>query len=59
MSISGQTGGQTARLKLGDLSKGTYTITYDSVLNPNVSVGDKEWINRLDGSKNKALLDQD
>lgn len=54
VSISGQTGGQTARLKLVDLSKGTYTITYDSVLNPNVSVGDKEWINRLDGSKNNA-----
>ena len=54
VSINGQTGGQTARLKLGDLSKGTYTITYDSVLNPNVSVGDKEWINRLDGSKNNA-----
>lgn len=46
--------GQTARLKLGDLSKGTHTITYDSVLNPNVSVSDKEWINRLDGSKNNA-----
>lgn len=54
VSISGQTGGQTARLKLGDLSKGTHTITYDSVLNPNVSVSDKEWINRLDGSKNNA-----
>ena len=54
VSINGQTGGQTARLKLGDLSKGTYTITYDSMLNPNVSVGDKEWINRLDGSKNNA-----
>lgn len=45
---------QTATLSLGNLSKGTYTITYDSVLNPNVSVGDKEWINRLDGSKNNA-----
>lgn len=54
VSISGQTGGQTARLKLGDLSRGTHTITYDSVLNPNVSVSDKEWINRLDGSKNNA-----
>lgn len=54
VSISGQTGGQTARLKLGDLSKGTHTITYDSVLNQNVSVSDKEWINRLDGSKNNA-----
>lgn len=45
---------QTATLSLGDLSKGTHTITYDSVLNPNVSVSDKEWINRLDGSKNNA-----
>lgn len=45
---------QIATLSLGNLSKGTYTITYDSVLNPNVSVGDKEWINRLDGSKNNA-----
>lgn len=46
---------QTATLSLGDLSKGTHTITYDSVLNPNVSVSDKEWINRLDGSKNNAF----
>lgn len=46
--------GQTATLSLGNLSKGTHTITYDSVLNPNVSVNDKEWINRLDGSKNNA-----
>lgn len=45
---------QTATLSLGDLSKGTHTITYDSVLNPSVSVSDKEWINRLDGSKNNA-----
>ena len=45
---------QTATLSLGDLSKGTHTITYDSVLNPNVSVSDKEWINRLDRSKNNA-----
>lgn len=54
VSISEQNGGQTARLKLGNLSKGTHTITYDSELNPNVSVSDKEWINRLDGSKNNA-----
>ena len=46
--------GQTATLNLGNLSKGTHTIIYDSVLNPNVSVSDKEWINRLDGSKNNA-----
>lgn len=45
---------QIATLSLGNLSKGTHTITYDSVLNPNVSVSDKEWINRLDGSKNNA-----
>lgn len=46
--------GQTATLNLGNLSKGTHTITYDSVLNQNVSVGDKEWINELSGSKNNA-----
>lgn len=46
--------GQIATLNLGNLSKGTHTIIYDSVLNPNVSVSDKEWINRLDGSKNNA-----
>ena len=46
--------GQTATLHLGNLSQGTYTITYDSVMNPNVSVSDKEWINRLDDSKNNA-----
>ena len=45
---------QTATLNLGDLAQDTYTITYDSVMKPNVSVGDKEWINRLDGSKNNA-----
>lgn len=46
--------GQIATLHLGNLSQGTYTITYDSVMNPNVSVSDKEWINRLDDSKNNA-----
>lgn len=46
--------GQTATLSLGDLSKGTYTVTYDSVMNPNVSVNNYEWINELSGSKNKA-----
>lgn len=46
--------GQTATLNLGNLSKRTYTITYDSVMNPGVSVGDKVWINELDGSKNNA-----
>ena len=46
--------GQTATLNLGNLSQGTYTITYDSVMNSNVSVGDKEWINELPGSKNNA-----
>lgn len=45
---------QTATLNLGNLSKGTYTITYDSVMNPDVSVGNKVWINQLDGSKNNA-----
>lgn len=43
--------GQTATLNLGNLPKGTHTITYDSVMNPGVSVGDKVWINELDGSK--------
>ncbi len=50
--------GQTATLSLGDLSQGTHTITYDSVLSPNVSLDNYAWINELDGSKNKALLDQ-
>ena len=45
---------QTANLNLGDLSKGTYTITYDSAMNPDVSVGNKVWINQLDDSKNNA-----
>ncbi len=45
---------QTANLNLGDLSKGTYTITYDSVMNPDVSVGNKVWINQLNDSKNNA-----
>lgn len=45
---------QTTNLNLGDLSKGTYTITYDSVMNPDVSVGNKAWINQLDDSKNNA-----
>lgn len=45
---------QTAILTLGDLSKGTRTITYDSVMNPNVSVGNKDWINELPDSKNNA-----
>ena len=45
---------QTANLNLGDLSKGTYTITYDSVMNPDVSVRNKVWINQLDDSKNNA-----
>lgn len=46
--------GQTATLSLDNLSKGTHTITYDSVMNPNVSVGNKVWINQLDDSKNNA-----
>lgn len=45
---------QTATLNLGNLSQGTYTITYDSVMNPDVSVGNKVWINQLDDSKNNA-----
>lgn len=46
--------GQTATLSLGNLSKGTNTVTYDSVMNPNVSVDNCVWINELSGSKNKA-----
>lgn len=46
--------GQTATLNLGNLPQRTYTITYDSVMNPGVSVGDKVWINELDGSKNNV-----
>lgn len=47
--------GQTAALSLGDLPRGTYTITYDSVMNPNVSVDNQAWINELSGSKNNAI----
>ena len=46
--------GQTATLSLDNLSKGTYTITYDSVMNQNVSVDNKAWINQLDDSKNNV-----
>lgn len=46
--------GQTATLSLDNLSKGTHTITYDSMMNPDVSVGNKVWINQLDDSKNNA-----
>lgn len=46
--------GQTASLNLGNLSKGTHTITYESVMNSNVSVGNYVWINQLEGSKNNA-----
>lgn len=46
--------GQTATLSLDNLSKGTHTITYDSVMNPDVSVGNKVWINQLDDSKNNV-----
>lgn len=46
--------GQTATLSLDNLSKGTHTITYDSVMNPDVSVGNKVWINQLYDSKNNA-----
>ena len=46
--------GQTATLNLGDLPKGPYTITYDSVMNPKVSVDNKAWINELEESKNNA-----
>lgn len=49
--------GQTATLNLGNLSKGTHTITYDSVMSPDVSVGNKVWINQLDGSKKQCQLD--
>lgn len=46
--------GQTATLNLGNLSKGTHTITYDSVMNPDISVDNYVWINQLEGSKNNA-----
>lgn len=46
--------GQRATLSLGNLSKGTHTITYDSVMNPNVSVDNYVWIDGLPDSKNKA-----
>ena len=46
--------GQTATLNLGNLSKGTHTITYGSVMNPNVSVDNYVWIDELPGSKNNA-----
>lgn len=46
--------GQPATLNLGNLSKGTHTITYDSVMNPNVSVDNYVWIDELPGSKNNA-----
>lgn len=46
--------GQTATLNLGNLSKGTHTITYDSVMNPIVSVDNYVWIDELPGSKNNA-----
>lgn len=46
--------GQTATLNLGNLSKGTHTISYDSVMNPNVSVDNYVWIDELPGSKNNA-----
>lgn len=46
--------GQTATLNLGNLSKGTHTITYDSVMNQNVSVDNYVWIDELPGSKNNA-----
>ena len=45
---------QTAILNLGNLSKGTHTITYESVMNPDVSVDNQTWINELPGSKNNA-----
>ena len=45
---------QTAILNLGNLFKGTYTITYDSVMNKNVPVDNYVWINELPGSKNNA-----
>lgn len=45
---------QTAILNLGNLSKGTHTITYDSVMNKNVPVDNYVWINELPGSKNNA-----
>ena len=45
---------QTAILNLGNLSKGTHTITYESVMKPDVSVDNQTWINELPGSKNNA-----
>lgn len=46
--------GQKATLSLGNLSHGTHTITYDSVMNPNVSVDNYVWIGGLRDSNNKA-----
>ena len=46
--------GQTATLNLGHLSQGTHTITYESVMNPNVPMDNQTWINELPGSKNNA-----
>lgn len=45
---------QTVILNLGNLSKGTHTITYDSVMNKNVPADNYVWINELPGSKNNA-----
>lgn len=45
---------QTAILNLGNLSKGTHTITYDSMMNKNVPADNYVWINELPGSKNNA-----
>lgn len=45
---------QTATLNLGDLSRGTYTITYDSIMKLDASVGNLVWIDELAGSKNNA-----
>lgn len=42
---------QTAILNLGNLSKGTHTITYESVMNPDVSVDNQTWINELPAQK--------
>ena len=45
---------QTATLNLGNLSQGTYTITYDSIMKLDASVGNLVWIDELAGSKNNA-----
>ena len=47
--------GQVATLNsLGNLSRGVYTITYETVLKSGVSANNGEWINDQEASKNTA-----